>query len=169
MLESRRILWSRTTSGTSFAHEHSRTTRARFSARNGREAIQPLEECCGRGGQAIDLVLMDIMMPIMDGMTATRQIRKNSDWQKLPIIVLTAKAMPDDRRDGVFRSGRATIWRSRSMSRSSFRWSAFGCRATSDGVADKTEEIELRFLLEALFRKYHYDFRGYSMASLKRR
>ena len=36
-------------------------------------------------------------------------------------------------------------------------------------VSDKTEDIELRLLLEAIFRKYHYDFRGYSMASLKRR
>ncbi len=34
---------------------------------------------------------------------------------------------------------------------------------------DKTEEIELKLLLEAIFLKYHYDFRGYSMASVKRR
>lgn len=36
-------------------------------------------------------------------------------------------------------------------------------------MPDKIEEIELRLLLEAIFRKYHYDFRGYSMASVKRR
>ena len=36
-------------------------------------------------------------------------------------------------------------------------------------MADKTEEIEIRLLLEALFQKYHFDFRGYAMASLKRR
>ncbi|WP_010584868.1 CheR family methyltransferase [Schlesneria paludicola] len=36
-------------------------------------------------------------------------------------------------------------------------------------MADKTDDIELRLLLEAIFRKYHYDFRGYSMASVKRR
>ena len=36
-------------------------------------------------------------------------------------------------------------------------------------MPDKIEEIELRLLLEAIFRRYHYDFRGYSMASLKRR
>jgi chemotaxis protein methyltransferase CheR len=34
---------------------------------------------------------------------------------------------------------------------------------------DSTEEIELQLLLEAIYQKYHYDFRGYSMASLKRR
>jgi chemotaxis protein methyltransferase CheR len=38
-----------------------------------------------------------------------------------------------------------------------------------DGMADRTEEIEIRLLLEALFQKYHFDFRGYAMASLKRR
>ena len=65
-------------------------------ARNGREAIQAIEESFGKGGNAIDLVLMDVMMPIMDGLTATQQIRRNPDWKKLPIIMLTAKAMPDD-------------------------------------------------------------------------
>jgi CheY-like chemotaxis protein/signal transduction histidine kinase/CHASE3 domain sensor protein len=65
-------------------------------ARNGREAIQAIEEAYGKGANAIDLVLMDVMMPIMDGLTATQQIRKNPDWKKLPIIMLTAKAMPDD-------------------------------------------------------------------------
>ena len=35
--------------------------------------------------------------------------------------------------------------------------------------APKTEDIELQLLLEAIYRKYHYDFRGYSLASIKRR
>jgi CheY-like chemotaxis protein len=61
-------------------------------ARNGREAIEVLE----RGDGAIDLVLMDIMMPEMDGLTAMREIRKRPQWARLPIIALTAKAMRDD-------------------------------------------------------------------------
>jgi CheY-like chemotaxis protein len=61
-------------------------------ARNGVEALQKLEQ----NPDGIDLVLMDIMMPEMDGLTATREIRKNPRWQKLPIIAVTAKAMKED-------------------------------------------------------------------------
>jgi CheY-like chemotaxis protein len=60
-------------------------------ARNGREAIESLTR-----NPNVDLVLMDIMMPEMDGLTAMREIRKRPEWKKLPIIALTAKAMRDD-------------------------------------------------------------------------
>ena len=59
--------------------------------RNGREAIARLSEV-----EDIDLVLMDVMMPEMDGFEATIEIRKDPRWRKLPIIAVTAKAMKDD-------------------------------------------------------------------------
>jgi signal transduction histidine kinase/DNA-binding response OmpR family regulator/CHASE3 domain sensor protein len=61
-------------------------------ARNGREALDELEN-----GPDVHLVLMDIMMPEMDGLTAMGEIRRNPRFAHLPIIALTAKAMANDR------------------------------------------------------------------------
>jgi CheY-like chemotaxis protein len=62
------------------------------SADNGRDAIKKLESDDG-----IDIVLMDIMMPEMDGMETMREIRKVERLKNLPIVAVTAKAMKGDR------------------------------------------------------------------------
>jgi CheY-like chemotaxis protein len=62
------------------------------SAETGRDAIARLQE-----QSDIDVVLMDIMMPEMDGFETMRAIRKISRFKNLPIIAVTAKAMKGDR------------------------------------------------------------------------
>jgi len=60
-------------------------------ANNGQVALDKMEE------ETFDLILMDIMMPIMDGYEAMKRIRQSQRYSDIPIIALTAKAMPEDR------------------------------------------------------------------------
>jgi CheY-like chemotaxis protein/CHASE3 domain sensor protein/putative methionine-R-sulfoxide reductase with GAF domain len=63
-----------------------------LAAENGKVALQMLADNPG-----IDMILMDVMMPEMDGYDATKEIRKSGKYEHLPIIALTAKAMKGDR------------------------------------------------------------------------
>jgi CheY-like chemotaxis protein len=63
-----------------------------LKAENGDRALQLLDQ-----EPDVDLVLMDIMMPVMDGYEAIKRIRAQERFRKLPIIALTAKAMKEDR------------------------------------------------------------------------
>lgn len=62
-----------------------------IEAENGKVAIEKL-----KAEKDIDIILMDIMMPVMDGFEAMREIRRMPEFKSLPIIALTAKAMKDD-------------------------------------------------------------------------
>lgn len=68
-------------------------------ARNGKEALQALDEAARGLADPVDLVLMDVMMPEMDGLTATREVRATHWGKHVPIIALTAKAMARDQQD----------------------------------------------------------------------
>jgi CheY-like chemotaxis protein len=61
-------------------------------ADNGKAALKKLKEI-----DNVDIILMDVMMPEMDGYDAIRAIRQNPAFQSLPIIAVTAKALKDDR------------------------------------------------------------------------
>lgn len=61
-------------------------------ANDGQEALQKLET-----SGSFDLVLMDVQMPVLDGLEATRLIRKEARWNSLPIIAMTAHAMNGDK------------------------------------------------------------------------
>ncbi len=63
-----------------------------ISATDGKEALTLLEE-----NKKVDIILMDMMMPEMDGYESTRRIRANARYKSLPIIAVTAKAMTGDR------------------------------------------------------------------------
>jgi CheY-like chemotaxis protein len=63
-----------------------------LSATNGRQAIEIIENT-----EDLSVVLMDIMMPEMDGYETMREIRNQPELRTLPILALTAKAMKGDR------------------------------------------------------------------------
>ena len=65
-----------------------------IKAENGVKALEILAQ-----NEKVDMVLMDIMMPVMDGYETLRRIRAQSKFRKLPIIALTAKAMKQDKKD----------------------------------------------------------------------
>ena len=62
-----------------------------FVVTNGRQALEALED------SRYDLVLMDVQMPVLDGLETTRIIRKDARWSTLPVVGLTAHAMSGDR------------------------------------------------------------------------
>jgi CheY-like chemotaxis protein len=62
-------------------------------ATNGSEALRAMEQ------EDFRMVLMDVQMPVMDGLEATRLIRSNPRWQSIPIVAMTARAMEGDQQN----------------------------------------------------------------------
>ncbi len=64
-----------------------------FTAKNGKEAVDMA------ASQLPDLILLDMMLPIMDGIAAAHQIRLNPKTHSIPILAVTAKVFPKDREE----------------------------------------------------------------------
>ncbi|WP_197047037.1 response regulator [Paucibacter sp. KBW04] len=65
-------------------------------AEHGQQALDCLAASLSEG-RPYELVLMDMQMPVMDGITATRRLRQDPAWAQLPVVAMTANAMPADR------------------------------------------------------------------------
>jgi len=75
-----------------------------YEAVNGKEAVDVMEQ-----GLACDVVLLDVMMPVMSGIEACQKIRSKFSAQQLPIIFVTAKTQPQDREECLLAGGNAFI------------------------------------------------------------
>ena len=65
------------------------------TARNGKEAIEVIQKT------ELDLIISDVMMPVMDGYELVKYVKNSSDYGHLPIILLTAKTQETDREEGL--------------------------------------------------------------------
>ena len=131
-------------------------------ARNGREA---LAACASKPG--VDLVLMDVMMPEMDGLEAMREIRKRPELAQAADH--RAHREGDEGRPGACLAAGANDYIAKPLDVDKLLSLCAGLDAQVTGAPQTVVDIELELLLEAIFLKYHYDFRGYAPASLKRR
>ena len=62
-----------------------------YTATNGKEALKIIEK------EELDIIISDVMMPVMDGLELTRRLKNDPNYQHLPIILLTAKMQDEDR------------------------------------------------------------------------
>ena len=66
-----------------------------LKAENGEQALELLKQ------DTVDIIVSDVMMPIMDGIELCRQVKSNIDWSHIPIILLTAKTSLDAKTEGI--------------------------------------------------------------------
>ena len=130
-------------------------------ADNGKSALDRLEEEPG-----IELVLMDVMMPVMDGYEATRKLRQMDEFKALPVISLTAKAMSDDKAKCLEAGANDYMTKPVDMDKLVENVKSLVIQRMKK---NKIEELELELLLKAISSQYGHDFHDYAKASMLRR
>ena len=103
-----------------------------FYAENGKDGLQMLQDIDG-----IDVVLMDVMMPEMDGYEAMRKIREKKQFKALPIIALTAKAMKGDR-EKCIEAGASDYMTKPVDTEQLFRCCGYGCPGKAQPASGST-------------------------------
>ncbi len=112
-------------------------------AGDGRQALERLAD-----SGPFDGVLMDCQMPVMDGYTATRELRRQPQWQRLPVIAMTASALADDRDRALASGMNAHITKPinvEAMLRTMAEWVRGGApaeRSEGTGVADAAPPLQ---------------------------
>jgi two-component system sensor histidine kinase/response regulator len=116
-------------------------------AQDGREALARLAS-----EPPFDAVLMDCQMPVMDGYTATRELRRNPAWERLPVIAMTASALAEDRERALGSGMNAHLTKPihvETMLRTLAEWVGREGNATGDASSDSaTDEIDTATVLD---------------------
>ena len=112
------------------------------TARNGQQAWNIIQR------EDLDLVISDVMMPVMNGTELTRLIKKSADYAQLPVILLTAKTGDSDRDEGYSSGADAYITKP-------FRYESLKVRINN--IIDNRVRIKKRFAQQAVKAHDHND------------
>jgi len=114
-----------------------------FTARNGRQALNVISR------RDLDLVITDVMMPVMDGIELTREIKNSPDYGQLPVVMLTAKTSEEDQTVGYTTGADAYITKP-------FKLNSLKLRI--DNIIQNRERIRRKFMRQTDFKveEQHY-------------
>lgn len=78
-----------------------------LKAKNGEQALKIIDN------HDVDIIVSDVMMPVMDGLELCQRVKDNIEYSHIPVILLTAKTLPESKTEG-FATERMRMWKNRS-------------------------------------------------------